>query len=149
MTKADILNAVNEILVAQWPERTVYIDVCPVDFDRPSFWLTVEKQQITDANRFLIRKDLRLLLTLYDELDAHYEASWWRLGQETDTAMLLLGVPLKVAGRTVKLNLKELPREADRALIQIDLSWMDNRPGQQTENKTPAADSYTLRYQKT
>lgn len=88
MTKTDILDAINRLLVEQWPTRTVYVDVCPVDFERPSFWLAVEKDDQTDANRVLIRHDLQLRLTLYDQLDEHYEASWYRLSQETDTAAL-------------------------------------------------------------
>ena len=71
MTKTEILDAVNRLLVGKWPDRTVYLDVCPVDFERPSFWLAVEKHEMADANRAFIRHDLRLQLTLYDELDEH------------------------------------------------------------------------------
>ena len=65
MTKTEILDAINLLLVSKWPDRTVYVDVCPVDFNRPSFWLTVEKYDLTDGNRFLIRHDLQIRLTLY------------------------------------------------------------------------------------
>lgn len=75
MTKTDVIDAINLVLVGKWKDRTVYVDVCPVDFDRPSFWLTVERDEVTDANRYLIRHNLRLRLTLFDELDEHYEAS--------------------------------------------------------------------------
>ena len=60
MTKTEILDAINLLLVEKWPNRTVYVDVCPVDFDRPSFWLAVEKHDLIDANRFLIKNDLQL-----------------------------------------------------------------------------------------
>lgn len=43
MKTTEILNAINDRLLERWPDRTVYVDVCPVDFDRPSFWLAVEK----------------------------------------------------------------------------------------------------------
>ena len=39
MDLLDLVNAINTRLVEKWPDRTVYIDVCPVDFARPSFWL--------------------------------------------------------------------------------------------------------------
>ena len=48
MTKTEILDAINLLLVSKWPDRTVYVDVCPVDFNRPSFWLTVEKYDLND-----------------------------------------------------------------------------------------------------
>lgn len=145
MTKTDILDAINRLLVEQWPTRTVYVDVCPVDFERPSFWLAVEKDDQTDANRVLIRHDLQLRLTLYDQLDEHYEASWYRLSQETDTAQSLLSRVLTVGERHLKLQLKTLPRDPDRAYIQINTSWLDNRPGQSTGTEAPIAEKYSIR----
>ncbi len=48
MTKTDILDAINRLLVEQWPTRTVYVDVCPVDFERPSFgWLWRRTTRLT------------------------------------------------------------------------------------------------------
>ena len=125
--------------------RTVYVDVCPIDFERPSFWLAVEKHDLTDANRFLIRNDLQLRLTLFDELDDHYEASWYRLSQETDIVTDLLCRVLEVGERHLKLQLKVLPRDPDRAYVQINTSWMDNRPGMDTGASVPAADDYSMR----
>ena len=144
MTKTEILDAINLLLVSKWPDRTVYVDVCPVDFNRPSFWLTVEKYDLTDGNRFLIRHDLQIRLTLYDELDEHYDASWYRLSQETDAVTELLIRGWMVGRRHLKPLLKVLPRDPDRAYVQINLSWMDNRPGLDTGASTPAADAYSV-----
>lgn len=145
MTKTEILDAINLLLVGRWPKRTVYVDVCPVDFERPSFWLAVEKHDLTDANRFLIKHDLQLRLTLFDELDDHYEASWYRLSQETDIVTDLLCRVLEVGERHLKLQLKVLPRDPDRAYVQINTSWMDNRPGMDTGASVPSAEDYSLR----
>ena len=143
ITKNDVINAINERLLVQWPDRTVYVDVCPVDFERPSFWLFTERDNITDANRFWVRRDLRIRLTLHDELDEHYDASWYRLSNEVDKAVALLIPPLKVCGRHLKLNLNTQPRDPDKCVIQINASWLDNRPGLDTETAVPA-DSYAL-----
>ena len=145
MTKTDILDSINLLLVEKWPKRTVYVDVCPIDFDRPSFWLAVEKHDLTDANRFLIKHDLQLRLTLYDKRDDHYDASWYRVSQETDAVTDLLSRVLKVGERHLKLQLKVLPRDPDRAYVQINTSWMDNRPGLDTGASTPVASEYSLR----
>lgn len=99
MEVLDILDAVNARLLEKWPKRTVYVDVCPIDFERPSFWLAVEQFQQTNANRFMVRRDVRLKLTLYDEKDEHYESSWLRLDQEAQVAAALLTPPLYAAGR--------------------------------------------------
>ena len=102
MDLLDLVNAINTRLVEKWPDRTVYIDVCPVDFARPSFWLTVEQYTQTDANRYLVKREVRLKLTIYDEKDEHYESSWKRLFQVAADATNLLTPPLKAAGRTAR-----------------------------------------------
>lgn len=143
MTKTDILDAINLLLVRKWPQRTVYVDVCPVDFERPSFWLAVEKHEIFPANRHMDRHELQLRLTLYDALDEHYEASWHRLSTETDTLTAMLAPCLKVGERHISLRVKMLPRDPDRAYIQINTSWMDERPGMNAEDIPPAS-AYAL-----
>lgn len=143
MKTNEVLNAINARLLEKWPERTVYVDVCPINFDRPSFWLAVERNSQTDANRWLIRRELQIRLTLYDQTDDHYEASWYRLTEEADDALALLTPPLKVGTRHLKLDLKALPRDADRAYLQINAVWMDDRPEAKKE-PAPAADAYAV-----
>ena len=46
MTLNDVVEAVNERLVLRWPDRTVYLDVCPVDFQRPGFWLQIGRAHV-------------------------------------------------------------------------------------------------------
>ena len=127
MTKTEVLDSINRLLLTKWPDRTVYVDVCPVDFDRPSFWLAVQKHDMTDANRYLIKHDLQLKLTIYDQLDEHYEASWYRLSKETDEAAELLSQVLVVGKRHLKLGLKMLPRDPDPNQHLLD--GQSARPG--------------------
>ena len=145
MKTLDIVDAINALLVEKWPARTVYIDVCPTDFARPSFWLAVEKDERSDANRFLIRHNLQIRLTIYDEVDEHYETSWYRLAKDADEVMDLLTPVLVVGERHLQLTLKALPRDPDRACVQVNAVWMDIRPKPDTENTVPAADSYAIR----
>ena len=63
----------------------------PIGFARPSFWLAVEKDDWTAANRLLARHDLQLWLTLDDALGGHDAVAWYRLAQETKEAMELAG----------------------------------------------------------
>ena len=78
-----------------------------------------------------------------DKLDEHYDASWYRPAGESDAVMELLTPVLQVGSRHLKLNLKALPREADRSFLQITASWMDDRP-ERGEQPSPA-DSCSLR----
>ena len=139
-TTTGILDAVNLRLLELWPERTVYVEACPVDFDRPSSWLQVQSHDQVDAGRFLLRHTAVILLTLFDELDDHYEAQWQRLSRETDEAMCLLTPPLEVGARLIRLGIKRLPREPDRAVLQLTAVWMDEMPGAGGSD-APVADS--------
>ena len=125
--KTDVLEAINAVLVARWPRRTVYVNVCPTDFDRPSFWLRCLSDRIGDASRAAIRHELKLELVLYDEQDDHYEVNWERLDRDTDTAAMLLQAPLKVGSRRLLLTTETLPRDIDAAMIRITTSWTDPR----------------------
>ena len=144
MELQDVLDAVNARLVEKWPDRTVYIDVCPADFKRPSFWLAVEQYSQTDANRFLVKRDLKIRLTIYDENDEKYESSWQRLFKDAADATSLLTPPLKAAGRTVSLLIKVLPRDPDAAYLQLTTSWMDKRPESAVQD-APLAESAQVR----
>ena len=142
-TTTDILDAINLRLLEKWPQRTVYVEACPVDFERPSFWLQVQSHDIADAGRFIQRHTAVILLTLFDEQDDHYEANWQRLSRETDEAMRLLTPPLKVGQRHINLTMKRLPRDPDHAQVQLTAVWMDEMPGA-GDSETPVADSYEL-----
>ena len=143
ITTTDILDAINLLLVQKWPERTVYVEACPVDFDRPAFWLRVLSHEQSDAGRFIQRHKALLQLTQYDALDDHYDASWARLSRETDEAMYLLSPTLEVGERRLRLALNRLPRDPDQAHIQIGAEWMSEMPGADKQT-APVADSYEL-----
>ena len=66
MTLNDVVEAVNERLVLRWPDRTVYLDVCPVDFQRPGFWLRYIRGRQEILTPFLVRRTLSLELVFYD-----------------------------------------------------------------------------------
>lgn len=127
MKTLDIVDAVNARLVEKWPERTVYLDVCPIDFDRPSFWIQVTQDERTDASRYAERHRVRITLTLFDETDEHYETSWQRLAGDADTCLGLFGGVLSVGKRRLKAKIKSLPREPDRAVIYMDFDFMTQR----------------------
>ena len=140
----DILDAVNARLVSRWPERTVYVDVCPMDFDRPSFWLTVEQWEQSDANARMVRRDVALKVTLYDAKDEHYDASWSRLAQEAQEVTELLTPPLRLGGRALTFQIKAQPREPDAAFLILSTSFLDARPGLAAKPQAPVAESYQL-----
>lgn len=142
-TTTDILDAINSKLLALWPDRTVYVEACPVDFERPSSWLQVQGHETADAGRFILRHTAVFMLTLFDELDDHYEAHWQRLSRDADAALAVLTPPLPAGDRYIKLTLKRLPREPDRVQLQLSAVWMDEMPTT-GDSKPPVASSLEL-----
>ena len=92
---------------------------------------------------------IRDRLTIFDEKDEYYEASWRRLFQDAEDAMALLTPPLKAAGRTVPLQIKALPRDPDAAYLQLTTSWLDNRPAADTGTEPPTAKTAQVRVEMT
>ena len=75
MNSTEILDAVNARLLEKWPERTVYINVCPEDYERPSFWLEVTRDDRTPVTQRVTKRNVQIRLTLHDEADEHYDIS--------------------------------------------------------------------------
>ena len=123
MKTMDIVDAINARLTEKWPARTVYLDVCPVDFDRPSFWLQVTKDDRSDASRYTDRRTVQIALTAYDEKDEHYESSWQRLSGVVDECLTLLGGVLKVGDRRFKPVRQVLDLDPYKNEYVIERRW--------------------------
>lgn len=139
MEASDILNAIHDRLAGKWPDRTIYLDTCPAQVARPSICLLVEKNDWSDVNRSLIRRDLQLRLILYDAPDEQGNGPWYRLTTDFEQAIKLLLPVLQVGSRNLQLTCKALPRESDRAYAQINASWLDPRPTSEAAPEPPAA----------
>lgn len=145
METSDILNVIQSRLKTKWPDRTIYVDTCPADVDRPSICLLVEKNDWNDANQFLIRRELQIRLILYDALDEQNEGPWYRLTSDLEQIMELLLPALQVDSRHLHLTLKALPRDSDHAYAQINASWLDPRPTLEAGDEPPAATTAQVR----
>lgn len=145
MEASDILNAIHARLAEKWPNRTIYLDTCPAEVQRPSICLLVEKHDWSDANRSSIRQDLQLRLILYDAPDELNEGPWYRLTADFEQAIKLLLPVSQVGSRHLQLTCKALPRESDRAYAQINASWLDPRPTPEASPETPAATTAQVR----
>lgn len=142
MTSMDILDALNAKLLKRWPERTVYINVCPIDYERPSFWLEVMRDDRTPATIRLYKRNVQVRLTLHDCADEHYDINWKRLNDETSDCLELMKGALRVGMRALTARTQSMPREVDRAAILLDFEFMEST--QEEPQDIPAADSYQI-----
>ena len=145
MNSTDILDALNARLLERWSERTDYVDVCPADFDRPSFWLSVTRDDRTRETRRLDRCRVQIQLVLFDEADEHYDISRYRLSGEVSECVKLLGGVLHVGKRRLLPSLQSMPREPDRAAVLLSFEFMEST--QEEAPEIPAADSYQISVQ--
>ena len=126
MTYYDIVIAVNRRLVERWPAWLVYIDVCPEEFQRPSFWLHSLKAGQEAQTPFLVRRTLTGQLTVNDETDDHYEVHSERLMQIQAEVMDVLTPPLRVGDRAVTLSLALAPRDPGEGYLSFSAEWLDD-----------------------
>lgn len=126
MNYYDIALAVNRRLVKTWPEWPVYMDVCPEQFQRPSFWLHDLKASQVAETPFLVRRTMTGMLTAFDKADDHYEVSAERLMLLQAKVMDELTPPLPVGDRYVTLSLELAPREPGDGLLSFSAEWLDD-----------------------
>lgn len=145
MNSTEILDAVNARLLEKWPERTVYINVCPEDYDRPSFWLEVTRDDRTPVTRRMTKRNVQIRLTLHDEADEHYGISWARLNNDVSACLKLMMQVLRVGTRRLLPQLQSMPRDVDRAAILLNFEFMESN--EEAAPEIPAADSYQISVQ--
>lgn len=90
MNSTEILDAVNARLLEKWPERRTYINVCPVNYERPSFWLEVTRDDRTPVTQRMTKRNVQIRLTLHDEADEHYDINWARLNNDVSACLKLM-----------------------------------------------------------
>ena len=137
MTYYDLVIAVNRRLVEKWPTWLVYIDVCPEDFQRPSFWLHSLKASQAVQTPFLVRRTLTGQLTINDETDDHYEVHSERLMQLQAEVMDVLTPPLQASDRFVTLSLELAPRDPGEGYLSFSAEWLDDNIAADGEDAPP------------
>jgi len=126
---ADIMSAVEHRLNSTFPEEPVYWDRLPKDFKRPCFTVECQKAEETDANVFLVQKQVELLITCWVEADVYGDSSREELTRRQSRVMGLLSAgsfPVEDRHLTVLANRGEQTPEV--ATVTAAFSWIDVRP---------------------
>ena len=66
----DIMTAINKKIAETFP-YAVYIQRCPKDFVRPSFWIEYVTTSRRDVNRSTVAKTVFFTITCFAPLDKH------------------------------------------------------------------------------
>lgn len=130
MTAMDVCDAIAETLAAAWPERIIYRDFCPADFQRPSLFLYVTEPSMTQAAIGLVEWTVEVTLELFCATDEYDISSTEELRRDQELVLLAFAAPsLQVGDRHVSLSAKGDGMELGSAYVTFTASWYDQRPG--------------------
>ncbi len=126
----EIMDGINAVLVRLYPDRTVYTDVIPEQFDRPSFFLRPEGRKITSDTAALVTVEQMVTVQCIDTVGERYETETERLYAVTETltdAFLQRGA-LVCGDRKLTAARIDVNRELDVADVTITVVYEDVRP---------------------
>lgn len=125
-TAADVEEAIAGVLTGRWPQRRIYMDVCPENFERPSFFLYTAEAKAEQANIGLVKWTAKLELKIFCEADGPDAERAETLRLEQAETLALFGRPgIQVGGRHIALTVQSAGAEAGSALIRFTAVWMD------------------------
>lgn len=149
ITQIDLCEAIAAKLVALWPDRTLYRDFCPSDFQRPSGFLYVTQAGFTDAALGLVMWDVELELEIFCATDSYDEQSTEQLRQEQAAVLAAFGGPgIPVKDRHVSVTALADGAGPGAAYVKFTARWADHRPGYQNPSEpgsgVPLMEHYAL-----
>lgn len=122
------MDEVNRLLVQKYPDYTVYIDLCPKHFERPSFLIELVTVTQKPVNSKTIQEKVYFTITCFDTTDDY---------SHSDTVSLLAvqqGVLdifrqgyIKVEDRSIEVKASSGGRNFDMAYIDLQFEYYEDR----------------------
>lgn len=130
LTVQQIMQGINAILVRLYPDRTVYIDVMPEKFERPSFFLRPAGRKITSRTVAVVEVEQMVTVQCIDEVGDRYETQTARLYDVTDTltAAFLQRGAFHCGDRHLTADRVDVSRALDVADVTVTVTYEDDRP---------------------
>lgn len=137
MTPRDVLEAIAGKIAQLWPDRMLYRDFCPVDFQRPSGYLWLEKQGFEPANACMVRWNMDAVLELFCATDAYDIQSTEELASDQEKVLCAFGgISIPVRDRHVQVLAVGDGMEAGSAYVRFSVTWFDAPPSLDTPVET-------------
>ena len=125
-----ILEAGRELLEGRFPGETVYVNLAPSGFTRPSFLAALGEIHMEDAGADTLALSLPLELKAFVEVDSYHHSHIPELITRTAAVMELFAVSgLRVGDRVLGVAETRAEYNYDYADITVLLSYHDDRPG--------------------
>jgi hypothetical protein len=134
MSSFAVMEAIACLLADLWPERIIYRDFCPYDFERPSFFLWTTKEQREVRSLHLVEVNASFMLEIFCATDEYDVSSTEELRLvQADVLELLAGPKIKVSDsdtgedRYITITAMAAGQEPGSAFVQIQANWMDSK----------------------
>ncbi len=125
---SDIMSAINIILVAENPVYTVYLQKCPIDFQRPSFLLEYVKTSRRDTSRWTVEKTVYFKISCFVNTEENFTSGEDSLSNiQESVVQLFSGGYVNVGDRAIKVQSSTGGFDADRAYVDLQFEFFDDR----------------------
>ena len=142
MTYQDLMEAIAAKIAKLWPERMLYRDFCPTDFQRPSGYLYVVDASYTDVNRYLVNWNFEAELILHAATDSYTVESTEALRLDQLSVLNEFAAPnILVGGRSIILKVAAETPGPGEAYVKFSAQWIDQRPSFVDEDTAPESES--------
>lgn len=129
----DLMTAINKKIADAFP-YTVYVNRCPKDFVRPSFWIQYVTTSRRDVNRSTVAKTAYFTITCFTQVDEHYEADQEELIElQEEIIQLFSDGFVAVDDRAIKVQSSTGGVDFDRAYIDLQFEYFDDRNNEADE----------------
>lgn len=146
MTPRDVVDAIAGKLAQLWPERMIYRDFCPVDFQRPSCFLWIPKSDLHPSNAHLVRWSMEAELELFCSTDAYDIQSTEELASDQEKVLRVFdGTPLAVLDRHVLVTATAEGMEVGSAYVRFTAAWMDAWPSRTQSDTIPLMEQFSTK----
>lgn len=128
IAEKEILLAVNQMLAVQFPQTAVYVNKCPGDFIRPSFFIEhVSTEQKDNSCKTVIKTEI-FQITCFAPVDSHYHSdSELLMERQTDVLNLFRKGYIVIGDRAVKVKAASSGFNEGEAYAELQFEYCDDR----------------------
>lgn len=120
ITRKDVVDAVNDMIAAEFKSGTIYRNREPTSFFRPAFFIFVSGEEREPVAKSIVREKLKISIACLPKLDARSCFDEEKLNDMRQRTISLFDRGyLKVNGETVVVSAAFADEEADRTWIEI------------------------------
>lgn len=122
------MDEINRLLVEKYPDYTVYIDLCPKHFDRPSFLIELVTVTQRPVNSKTIQEAAYFTITGFDTIDdySHSETTGLLTIQQGVLGIFRDGF-IRVDDRAIEVKASSGGRNFDQVYIDLQFEYFDDR----------------------